>query len=317
MDHKTLIDEVLASFLLPAEFDLSEVKISSLCSGLIHSTWKCEFTASTSYVLQQMNANVFTEPALVCNNINLVSKYLKSAAPTYLSIDLVPTRSGELLLKKNSSNPLYFRLFRFINDSVVYQTVNSEEIAYQAAKQFGKFANLLSGMNSEELHVTLQNFHNLSFRYDEFDAALTSIKNSSIDMNSLGHERMVEVHDHIQYLQSLKADIVDAFEVIQSQGDSILKKRVMHHDTKISNVLFNRVNEGICVIDLDTLMPGYFISDVGDMMRTYLCPVDENEPDFSKISIRNNYFHAIVFSLCWEIYDLYAGTSFPNRLFEW
>ena len=71
------------------------------------------------------------------------------------------------------------------------------------------------------------------------------------------------------------------------------KLRVTHHDTKISNVLFDEQNKGLCVIDLDTVMPGYFISDVGDMMRTYLCSSNEEEKDFSKIEIREEYFKSI------------------------
>ena len=71
------------------------------------------------------------------------------------------------------------------------------------------------------------------------------------------------------------------------------KTRVTHHDTKISNVLFDEEDNGLCVIDLDTVMPGYFISDVGDMLRTYLSPVSEEEKDFSKIVIREDYFRAI------------------------
>jgi Ser/Thr protein kinase RdoA (MazF antagonist) len=84
--------------------------------------------------------------------------------------------------------------------------------------------------------------------------------------------------------------IVDEYEVCKTR----LKTRCTHHDTKISNVLFDEFNKGLCVIDLDTVMPGYFISDVGDMMRTYLCPVSEEEKDFSKITVRKDFYDAIV-----------------------
>ncbi|MFX8681053.1 phosphotransferase, partial [Acinetobacter baumannii] len=72
------------------------------------------------------------------------------------------------------------------------------------------------------------------------------------------------------------------------------KKRVTHHDTKISNVLFNSEDKGMCVIDIDTVMPGYFISDVGDIMRTYLAAASEEETDFTTIAIRDEYFDAVV-----------------------
>lgn len=109
----------------------------------------------------------------------------------------------------------------------------------------------------------------------------------------------------------------------------IFKKWVTHHDTKISNVLFNEEDNAVCIIDLDTVMPGYFISDVGDMMRTYLCEVSENEEDISKIKIRPDYYYAIVegyykemqneltadekvFLFCRSVYDLYAGIKIFN-----
>jgi thiamine kinase-like enzyme len=85
---------------------------------------------------------------------------------------------------------------------------------------------------------------------------------------------------------------VASFEKIES--NHLIKQRVTHHDTKISNVLFNEREKGICIIDLDTLMPGYFISDLGDMMRTYLSPASEEEKNFDKIEIRDDFFKAII-----------------------
>ncbi|MCH5598889.1 aminoglycoside phosphotransferase family protein [Niabella ginsengisoli] len=104
-------------------------------------------------------------------------------------------------------------------------------------------------------------------------------------------ERQQEVADLIKQLKSHSA-IVDVYNKIKNSNE--FKLRVTHHDTKISNVLFDKDNLGACVIDLDTVMPGYFISDVGDMMRTYLCPVSEEEDDFSKIEIRDEFYFAIV-----------------------
>jgi Ser/Thr protein kinase RdoA (MazF antagonist) len=95
--------------------------------------------------------------------------------------------------------------------------------------------------------------------------------------------------------------IADEFQALTKTGE--LKKRVTHHDTKISNVLFDEHDKGLCVIDLDTVMSGYFISDVGDMMRTYLSPVSEEESDFSKIEVRDEYFDAILGGYLGEMKD--------------
>jgi Ser/Thr protein kinase RdoA (MazF antagonist) len=94
-------------------------------------------------------------------------------------------------------------------------------------------------------------------------------------------------------LQALKAHTNIVAEFVRIKSDPEFKLRVTHHDTKISNVLFNEEEKGLCVIDLDTVMPGYFISDVGDMMRTYLCPVTEEEKDYSKIEIRTDFYKSI------------------------
>ncbi len=103
-------------------------------------------------------------------------------------------------------------------------------------------------------------------------------------------QRLQQSFHLIQFIKDNK-NIVDTYENILHNNS--FKLRVTHHDTKISNVLFDALDKGLCVIDLDTVMPGYFISDVGDMIRTYVSPVNEEEKDFSKIEIREEYFKAI------------------------
>ena len=119
-------------------------------------------------------------------------------------------------------------------------------------------------------------------RYEQF---IASIKNASPE------KILARSRDIVDALQQYY-NIVETFESIKS--DPAFKIRVTHHDTNISNVLFDKNNKGICVIDLDTVMPGYFISDVGDMMRTYLSPAGEEEIDLTKIDVREDYFDAIV-----------------------
>jgi len=124
----------------------------------------------------------------------------------------------------------------------------------------------------------LPDFHDLSLRYRQFENA----------MENGNKQRILEAKELILFIISHQY-IVDEFEHVKLK----IKTRCTHHDTKISNVLFNDSGCGMCVIDLDTVMPGYFISDVGDMMRTYLSPANEEEKDFSKIEIREEYFKAI------------------------
>jgi thiamine kinase-like enzyme len=174
----------------------------------------------------------------------------------------------------------YFRLAPFIKNSHTIATVQKPEQAFEAAKKFGEFTHLLSGFPVEKLEPTVIDFHNLTLRYQQF---LKSLETGNA-------ARMQQSKELIQFIKSHK-NIVDTYENILR--NPVFKLRVTHHDTKISNVLFDEENKGLCVIDLDTVMPGYFISDVGDMMRTYLSPANEEEKDFSKIEVREEYFKAI------------------------
>jgi Ser/Thr protein kinase RdoA (MazF antagonist) len=142
----------------------------------------------------------------------------------------------------------------------------------------------------------LPDFHNLPLRYRQFQKAATH-GNSG---------RIQQAAPSIQFLEANRS-IVTVSDNISK--DPSFRQRVTHHDTKISNVLFNKDDKGLCVIDLDTVMPGYFISDVGDMLRTYLSPVNEEEKDFSKIRIRTSYFKAIAEGYLSEMNDELSETE--------
>ncbi|HEY5406960.1 MAG TPA: aminoglycoside phosphotransferase family protein [Ginsengibacter sp.] len=247
-------------------------------NGLINRTWKVN-RGGKAFILQQINNNVFKDPEAIAYNINATGNYLRKNFPSYLFVmPVTSVYNGDIFFDEHSG---YYRLLPFIENSHTIDVVPDPGMAYEAAKQFGRFTKLLSGFNASLLKITLPDFHNLSFRYKQFEEALSHGNAIRID-NS---RKWVDVAFNNKY-------IVDEFEKIK--GNSQFKLRVTHHDTKISNVLFDENNNGLCVIDLDTLMPGYFISDLGDMFRTYLSPVSEEEKDYSKIEIRNEYFMSIV-----------------------
>ena len=172
-------------------------------------------------------------------------------------------------------------MFPFIQGSHTINVVSTPEQAYEAALQFGKFNRLLAGFDASKLYTTIPNFHNLSLRYSQFEDALK-------------YGDVTRIRQAKELINALKAHhyILSDFEKIITTPS--IKKRVMHHDTKISNVLFNDSGKGIAIIDLDTVMGGYFISDVGDMMRTYLSSANEEVKDFSKIEVRDDFFKAII-----------------------
>jgi thiamine kinase-like enzyme len=168
--------------------------------------------------------------------------------------------------------------------------VETPEQAYEAAVQFGRFTHLLGDFDTSRLKITIPFFHDLTLRYQDFLQAQQS-----------GNKERVAESESLLKVLAPHANIVKEFKRVQS--DPGFKLRVTHHDTKISNVLFNEEEKGLCVIDLDTIMPGYFISDVGDMMRTYLSPVTEEEKDFDKIQIRADFYQSIIQGYFGEMKD--------------
>ncbi len=255
-------------------------------AGLINHTWKID-NGPDQFILQRINDAVFKDPSLIAGNIRSIGDFLAVHHPHYLFVTPEKTLQGEHVLYLKDG---CFRLFPFVKDSHTIDVVNSTMQAYEAAKQFGRFTKLLGHYPIEQLHITLPDFHNLPLRYQQFEKAI-------IEGNE---ERIKEAAATIEFLKNNRS-IVAASERIQK--NPAFKKRVTHHDTKISNVLFDKNDHGLCVIDLDTVMPGYFISDVGDMLRTYLSPVSEEETDFNKIEIRSDFFKAIAKGYLEEMKD--------------
>lgn len=258
-------------------FDVTGATVALFGSGLINHTWKVT-TGEKNFILQRINSNVFRKPEDIGYNIRLMAEYLKKNFPEYYFIAPLQTLSGDDLYNWQEG---WYRLAPFAEGSHSYEVVHDAAQAYEAARQFGKFSRLLSGLDASKLRITIPDFHNLQLRFDQFKHAVETGNKDRISQSA-------------EIIQSLKANqaIVEKFQEIQH--NPAFKIRIMHHDTKISNVLFDGNNKGLCVIDLDTVMPGYFISDVGDMMRTYLSPVSEEEKDIRKIFIRQEILQALI-----------------------
>jgi Ser/Thr protein kinase RdoA (MazF antagonist) len=258
-----------------------------LQSGLINQTSKIE-AGGKLFILQKINHSVFNEPAKIAHNIRVIGNYLALHHPNYTFVAPVRTCTGEDTITLEGGQ--YYRLFPFVTGSHTLNKVTTPMQAFEAASQFGAFTALLSGFDIIQLQITIPYFHDLTFRYQQFAEAVV---NANPVRKTIAAALIATMQDHF--------DIVIEFENIKK--NPAFKKRVTHHDTKISNVLFNDSDRAICVIDLDTVMPGYFISDVGDMMRTYLSPATEEETDLSKVVIREEIFKAIVDGYLLEMKD--------------
>lgn len=267
-----MLQNILNHYHLNSEGSL----IEEFGSGLINDTWKVTL-GDESYILQRINTGVFKKPGDIDHNLRALKSYLTLHYPDYLFAGPIATTDNETTVLVEGDS---YRLQPFIKGSHSVDAVETPVQAYEAAKQFGKFSRLLGGFDPQALRYTLPDFHNLQLRMEQFTAVLES---ANVELLALAETEITFIKKHLH--------IADLF--ISILKDRTIPLRVVHHDTKISNVLFNEKDQGICVIDLDTVMPGYFISDVGDMMRTYLCAATEEEQDIGKIRIRMEVFKEI------------------------
>lgn len=290
--------EVLAQY----HFEPSTSTIKQIGSGHINQTYLLtQLSTGNQFIVQSINANVFTLPDVIANNISAVAEFLSAHFPHYLFPAPIKNKSGNTLLKHKNE---FWRVSNFIANTIAPDTLNHPKQAYEAAKQFGKLSKLLNEFNPNKLKPTIVGFHDLNLRYEQFLQALHATSTVFKEAAKL-ELTLAKKYVHI----------VDDYKALVNNKD--FPDRVMHHDTKISNVLLHKDTfEGVCVIDLDTLMPGKFISDLGDMMRTYLCEFSENETDLSKIKIRKDYFVALVKGYLSEMGEILSPTEKNNILYS-
>lgn len=262
---------------ISAAWGWREAAVTSIGNGLINSSWKVN-EAGGEWLLQRVNTNVFPEPEIIDTNLQQIARFLSAQEPDYLFTAPKKDVSGNSLLKVNED---VYRVFPWIGGTHTVDSVDSTSLAEAAAECFGNFTHRLRNFPANNLQETLSGFHDLAWRYFQFE---TAIREGDV-------HRMYETRDLIDVLKSKKS-LVLQFERLILHPETM--KRVFHHDTKISNVLLNDLNEAVAVIDLDTVMPGYFVSDIGDMFRTYVCPVTEEETNLDKVIVRREYSEATV-----------------------
>lgn len=229
------------------------------------------------YILQAINSNVFKKPKEVMHNIALVTSFLKSKTnDTRKVLSLVPTRRGNSYFK--GINGIYWRLYDFIEDSLCLELPESNEDFYQSAIAFGEFQKLLNDFPVEELFETIPNFHNTPERYKKFLNA--------VEKDAYG--RAENVAKEIKFVNDRKDFYSTLFE---NNKKGVLPLRVTHNDTKINNVMLDsQKRTALCVIDLDTIMPGFSVNDFGDSIRFGASTAAEDEKDLSKVEMDINLF---------------------------
>lgn len=253
-------------------------KLEPIGSGHIHKTFKV--TGTQNFVLQRVNKNVFAKPEVISSNNRTASEYLRQTHPEYLFPQTLPDKQGNHLYFDKEGFP--WRRYSLIENSFTLDEVNSEEDAFAAAQGFGLLTKNLEGIDVKLFQPTLERFHDLSWRYEQFESALASAKSELIQ----------RAKKEIDQAHSFKRLVNQYRQLIESEK---LILRITHNDTKVNNIVFDsKTRKVVCAIDLDTLMPGYFIYDLGDMVRTFVSPVNEEEKDISKIQFRKNIYESVL-----------------------
>ena len=242
-------------------------------NGHINDTYLRE--GNPGYILQRINTNVFKDPNSVMENIVNVTEYLRAEIvknggdPERETMNVIKTKLGKNCYMADSSN--YFRMYKFVSNSVSFDTAEDLSLLFEAGKSFGKFQRMLDGFDAGLLHETIVDFHNTPKRIEQLEAA---IKKNYENRAALVSAELDAAKKYSKY----------ASLITDAMADGSVPSRVTHNDTKLNNVLFDKdTHKGICVIDLDTVMPGSILYDFGDALRFGASSGDEDETDLSKI----------------------------------
>lgn len=266
------MDQAYYRKIFQAFSDEVPTSIHVIGAGNINDTLRV-VTSTQAYLLQRINHRVFRRPEQVQDNYQLIYQHLAHQQVGLVLPGLIKTKEGGLYTQDEDSR--FWRLLTFIEGAVAYEQPNELGQVREAAAKMGQFVAALNQSPALSLHETISDFHYFQGRYLAFEALLQGEVN----------KRMKSAQSGIDFIRAYAGRVPN----YRALG---LPLRVVHNDPKIGNVLFNREEEVIAVIDWDTVMPGYLATDLGDMIRTMAVSTDEDESDLSKIYLRMDYLQA-------------------------
>ncbi len=256
------------------------VDIQTIEAGHINCTYKVVFNENgiqKNYLFQKINTNVFSDPDKLMHNIVSVTAHLRKKIqenggdPQRETLTFLPAADGKYYAVLGQNE--HWRVCNFVDNTYSCNTIENEEVFYNSGVAFGRFQQLLADFDGTTLYETIPDFHNTKKR---FEALKTAIQTDAVG-------RAADVQDEIAFALARENDCSVLVDMI-SQGE--LPVRVTHNDTKLNNILFDcDTNKGICIVDLDTVMPGLSLYDFGDSIRFGANTAAEDEKDLSKVSL--------------------------------
>ena len=283
MEHD--VESIAANFALDGRLTEAE----PFGSGHINDTYSltCQKDGRAKrYVAQRINHEIFKNPPAMMENIRRVTEHIRrklqgpDAELACRQLEVIDTKAGGGCFKDERGN--YWRVYNRIENAVTYDTLESAELAHEAARMFGWFQRMLTDLPGEPLHETIVDFHTTPKRLEAFQEVLRQDPCN----------RAKDVKAEIDFVLE-NACICDVLLNCVDKGE--IPVRITHNDTKINNVMLDaETHKGVCVIDLDTVMPGLSLYDFGDMVRTGTNPAEEDERDLSKVTMRMPMFEMLV-----------------------
>lgn len=286
------LTEILAQFPLTGTVQ----QIEKFGNGHINSTFQVTCVDGEKhrrYILQKINVNVFRDPDGLMDNIFRVTEFLRKKAaarggdPSRETLTFLRTVDGQPYYHNNGG---YWRVYRMVEGAHSHESA-TPELFYQAARSFGRFQQLLADFPAETLSETIPFFHHTAHRFQDLEEAIAK--------NAAG--RLDSVRPEVEFLMARKDD---CSVVLNAMAEGKIPVRVTHNDTKLNNILIDdQTGEGICIIDLDTIMPGSSLYDFGDSIRFGASSAAEDEKDLDKVFCRLDLFEAYVRGFVSEMGD--------------
>ena len=281
-----LVEGIADQFAIEGQYVAGE----EVNSGHINSTFLVTYELGNGerrrYILQRINEKVFKDPLAVMRNVECVTSHInwkvlrRKRDLGGQTLNLYPHKTGRFY--GNGEGGGIWRCYNYLEGCQTYDVVENARQAYEAGRAFGAFQNLVSDLPPEEIVETIPDFHHTRKRFDTLMGAVEEDR----------HGRVASVQSELDFVRGSEG-IVDRLLELVDRG--MLPLRITHNDTKINNVLFDQeTDEAVCVIDLDTVMPGLSLYDFGDLVRTATNPAAEDERDLTKVKLRVRIFESLV-----------------------
>jgi len=266
------LEKIAANFQLQGTID----RVAQLGEGFINDTFiiYTKEESVTNYLLQRKNKRIFTDVPAMMENISKVCNHIKrkviarNGDPMREALTLIPALDGKLYFQDEENE--YWAVCVFIGDTITYQSAKTPKLAFQGGKGIGMFQSMVSDLN-EPLTDILPGFHNIRYRFKQWDAVLAK--------DPVG--RKAKLSREINWIESRREEMLHFRELVE-KGE--IPTRVTHNDTKINNILFDQQGEVLCVIDLDTVLNSTCLNDFGDAMRSYTNTGQEDDENLDAVS---------------------------------